>query len=102
MSGSQNETEELKSYADGWMTERKGTDVPGFLKLAFPVIGLGCVAYLVLQMSGDIHNADRGKFVQQFNKVSHDAPAMSYLVAALALVYVITVVAFAVRTFKED
>ena len=48
-----NETEELKDYADGWMTERKGTDVPGFLKLAFPVIGFSCVAYLVLQMYGD-------------------------------------------------
>ena len=29
---------ELKEYAGGWITERKGTDIPGFLKLAFPVI----------------------------------------------------------------
>ena len=45
------EKKELKDYAGGWITERKGTDVPGFLKLAFPVIGLGCVAYLFLQSS---------------------------------------------------
>ena len=32
--------EDLKEYAGGWMTERKGTDAPAFLKLAFPVIGL--------------------------------------------------------------
>jgi len=101
MSGSQKETEELKDYADGWINERKGTDVPGFLKLAFAVIGLGCVAYLVLQMSGDIHNADRGKFVEQFNRVSHTSPAMSYAIAAIALVYVITVVAFAIRKFED-
>ena len=94
--------EELKSYADGWMTERKHTDIPGFLKAAFPVIGLGAVAYLVLQMSGDIHNSTRGSLVAQFNRVSHTAPVMSYSVAALALVYVIIVVVFAIRSFKED
>ena len=31
---------ELKEYADGWITERKGTEIPGFLKLAYPVIVL--------------------------------------------------------------
>ena len=51
--------EELKEYAGGWMTERKGTDAPGFLKLAFPVIGLGCVAYLFLQIYGDVDHATR-------------------------------------------
>ena len=25
----------IKEYADGWITEREGTDVPGFLKLAY-------------------------------------------------------------------
>ena len=33
--------QDLKEYADGWMTERKGTDAPGFLKLVIPIIGLG-------------------------------------------------------------
>ena len=32
---------ELKDYADGWITERKGTDVTGFLKLAYIVIAGG-------------------------------------------------------------
>ena len=102
MTGPKKASEELKDYADGWITERKHTDVPGFLKLAFPVIGLGCVAYLVLQMSGDIHHETRGKLVEQFNRVSLPAPALSYTVAALALLYVIIVVRFAVRTHKED
>lgn len=35
--------QEIKEYADGWITERKGTDVPAFLKLAF-ILWLGCAA----------------------------------------------------------
>jgi Na+/H+ antiporter NhaC len=93
---------ELKDYAGGWITERKGTDVPGFLKLAFPVIGLGCVAYLFLQIFGDTGHATRGPLVQEFNKVSQTSPVLSYIVAILALVYVLIVVTFAIRKFHED
>ena len=94
--------EELKEYAGGWMTEQKGKDVPFFLKLAFPVIGLGCVAYIVMQMYGDVNHATRGKFVQEFNRATHTSPALQYTVAALALIYVIITVVFTLRTFKED
>jgi len=94
--------EDLREYADGWMTERKGTDAPGFLKLAFPVIGLGCVAYLFLQIYGDVHHATRGKFVEQFNLVSKTSPALSYTVGFLALIYVVTVVVFAFRKPHKD
>ena len=94
--------EDLKSYADGWMTERKHTDVPGFLKLAFPIIAFGCTAYIVLQMYGDIHHATRGPLVEQFNRVSKASPGMTYTVAALALAYAVIVVAFVLRPFKED
>ncbi|BDU75502.1 hypothetical protein [Mesoterricola sediminis] len=96
------EHEEMKEYAGGWMTERKGTDIPPFLKLAFPVIGLGCTAYIVLQMMGDVHHATRGKFVQEFNKVSQTSPALQYFVAALALIYVVITVIFTFKAFKED
>ena len=96
------EKKELKDYAGGWITERKGTDVPGFLKLAFPVIGLGCVAYLFLQIFGDTGHATRGSLVQQFNKVSQTSPTLSYVVGVLALIYVLIVVAFAIRSFHED
>lgn len=93
---------ELKDYAGGWMMERKGTDAPGFLKLAFPVIGLGSAAYIVMQMWGDIGHATRGPLVQQFNKVSVTSPTLMYVVAALALAYVLIVVTFAIRKFHED
>lgn len=96
------ETEDLKEYADGWMTERKGTDMPGFLKLAFPVIGLGCVAYLVLQMYGDVAHDTRGTLVQKFNEVSQTSPGLMYAVTALGLIYVIAVVGFAIKKHHED
>lgn len=97
-----NETEGLKDYADGWMTERKGTDAPGFLKLAIPVIGLGCVAYLVMQIYGDVAHDSRGSLVQKFNEVSQTSPALSYTVAVLGLIYVIAVVIFAIGKPHED
>jgi|APFre7841882654_1041346.scaffolds.fasta_scaffold67886_3 Na+/H+ antiporter NhaC len=97
-----NGQEDLKEYAGGWMTERKGTDAPGFLKLAFPVIGLGCTAYLLLQMYGDVNHATRGPLVQQFNAVSKTSPVLSYTVALLALIYVIVTVVFAFRKPHED
>jgi Na+/H+ antiporter NhaC len=94
--------EGLKDYADGWMTERKGTDAPGFLKLAFPIIGLGCTAYLFIQIYGDVNHATRGPLVQQFNTVSKTSPMFSYIVGALALIYVVVVAFFAFSKPHED
>ena len=97
-----NGQEGLKDYADGWMTERKGTDAPGFLKLAFPVIGLGCVGYLVLQMYGDTGHATRGPLVQQFNAATKTNPALMYCIALMGLVYVAIVAIFAFRKPHDD
>lgn len=97
-----NEKQEIKDYADGWIQERKGTDAPGFLKIAFPIIGLFSTAYLVVYMVGEVEHADRGALVQRFNAVTETSPALMYIVAALALVYVVAVVLFALRAFKED
>jgi hypothetical protein len=88
---------EVKDYAGGWITEKKGTEVPPFLKLAFPVIGLSCTAYLVVYMNGETTHSDRGALVQAFNKVTGGADSLMFLVAALALVFVVTVVLFSVR-----
>jgi hypothetical protein len=94
--------EELKDYAGGWIQERKGKDVPTFLKLAFPVIGLCATSYIVLQMMGDVHHATRGKYVQQLNQVCQTSPAFQYVVAAMALIYVLITVVFTFKAFKED
>ena len=94
--------EELKEYADGWMTERQGTDIPLFLKISTPVVGLGAVGYIIVQMSGDLGHATRGPLVAQFLKVSQTSPVFQYVVAALALVFVVTTAVFGFRAFKED
>ena len=38
MAEEKKESAELHEYAGGWMTERKGTDVPIFLKVVSPII----------------------------------------------------------------
>ena len=40
----------IKEYADGWITEQAGTEVPGFLKLAFIVIAGGALMGLSLAL----------------------------------------------------
>ena len=100
---SENEKDgQIKEYADGWITERKGTDVPGFLKIAFPIIGLGAVAYFILYINGEVTHDERGPLVRLFNQATSSADGFMYLVAAMALVFVVIVVAFAARKTHEE
>lgn len=94
--------EPLKDYAGGWMLERKNTEAPLFLKIAFPIIGLFCTGYLILYMNGEINHPERGALVRQFNTVSKSADGLMYLIAAMVLVFVAIVVTFAVRSHKEN
>src|SRR5579883_2914212 len=85
--------ESLKEYAGGWMTERKNTDAPVFLKVAFAIIGLFCTGYLIVYMNGEINHPERGQLVRQFNMSSKSADGLMLIVAALTFVYVCIVVA---------
>ena len=96
------EEKDLKDYAGGWIKERKGTDAPVFLKLAFPIIGLGCVAYLIVYMNGEVNHSERGELVKQFNAATTSADGLMYVVAALALIFVVIAVFFAIRKFHEE
>ena len=89
--------EEIKEYADGWISERKGTGVPTFLKFAYIVIAAGCIGYLYIYMNGDVGNKDHGVFVQALNKATVAADALMTGIAVLVLVYVLIVVLFASR-----
>jgi hypothetical protein len=95
------EKDELQDYAGGWMMERKNTEAPKFLKLAFPVIGLFGVGYLVVYMNGEINHPERGALVRQFNTVSKSADWLMYVIAAMVFAFVCIVVTFAVRSHKE-
>ncbi len=98
--GEKKKEQKLKSYADGWIMEREGMPIPGFLKLAFPIIGLFACGYLIVYMNGEIHHSDRGLLVQAFNRMTSTANPLMYIVCGLALVYVVITVLFALR--KSD
>ena len=85
---------ELHEYAGGWITEQKGTEIPGFLKLAYPVVAIACLAYLFIYMNGEIHHSTRGAFVQQLNAVTGTADSFLYIVAGLIAVYGVILLAF--------
>ncbi|MBK9168023.1 MAG: hypothetical protein IPM24_11225 [Bryobacterales bacterium] len=93
---------EVREYAGGWMTERKGTGAPGFLKLAFPIIGLFCAGYLVVYMYGEVDHADRGALVRTFNEMTVTSPGLMYGIAAMALLYVVLVTVFVIGRSHED
>ena len=93
---------ETKDYADGWITERKGTDVPKFLKFCYIVIALGCIGYFFVYMFGEVNHADRGVLVRQFNQATQSSSGFMYFVAALIVVFALVVVKFAFSKFDED
>lgn len=94
---SDNQKQEIKDYADGWIQEREGTDAPPFLKAAFVVIGLSCTAYLFLFMNGEIDHSDRGPLVRAFNAISSSADGLMTMVGFMMLIYVAIVAVFAFR-----
>ena len=93
---------ELKEYADGWISERKGTDVPAFLKFAYIVIAAGCLAYFFIYMYGEVNHSDRGVLVRQLNQATQSSSGFIYFVVALAVVFVILTVKFAFSKFHEE
>lgn len=95
------EKEELKEYAGGWMTEKRGTDAPIFLKVAFAVITLSCLTYLIVYMNGETDHADRGVLVQAFNKATGTANGFMYVVGGLVFIYICILVAFAFKRFRD-
>ena len=96
-----NENKELKEYADGWMTERRGTDAPMFLKAAFVIIPIGALIYFMVYMNGETFHSDRGPLVTAFNKATGTANGFMYFVGALILIYAAILIMFAFKKFKD-
>ena len=92
----------IKEYAEGWITERTGTEVPGFLKFAFVVIAAGCIAYFFIYMFGETTHADRGVLVERLNAATVSSTGLMYLVGALAIVFALVLAVFTFRRFHED
>jgi len=84
----------IKEYAGGWITEREGTVVPGFLKLAYIVIACGAFAYFFLYMYGEVDHPDRGGLVRALNAATEASAGLMYAIAAMILIFGIIVVLF--------
>ncbi len=95
------ENNELKEYADGWLTERRGTDAPTFLKAAFVIIPLGALTYLFVYMNGETFHSERGRLVEAFNKATGTANGFMYLVGGLILIYALILILFAFKKFRD-
>ncbi len=93
---------EIKDYAGGWITERKGTDIPKFLKFAYIVIAGGCLTYFLVFMFGEVDHATRGALVRQMNAATQSSHGFMYFVAALILIYAVITIIFAFRKPHED
>jgi len=87
-------TTELKEYAGGWITERKGTSIPPFLKLAYPIIAIAAFAYLFLFINGEVNHSTRGSLVRQLNAVTGSANPFMYVVAGLIAIFGIVLLVF--------
>ena len=97
----QKHNEELEDIAGGWIQERKGTDVPPFLKFCYIVIGLGVFTYCLRYINGAVNNEKNGALVRQFDAATTPANGFMYLVAALILIYVAIMVIFAFRKVQH-
>ena len=94
-------TPKIKEYADGWLTEREGTDIPGFLKLAFIVIAGGAIAYFFLYMYGEVNHESRGHLVRAMNAATEASAVLMYAIAALIVVFGVILVAFSFSKSHE-
>lgn len=92
---------EIHEYADGWITERTGTGVPAFLKLAYIVIIAGAMGYFFFYMNGEVNHSDRGTLVRQFNQATQSSPVLMYAVMAMIAVYAVIVVVFAFKAVHK-
>ena len=88
------EKNKIKEYAGGWITEREGTEIPGFLKLAYIVIAGGCLTYFILYMYGEVNHPDRGALVRAMNAATEASAGLMYAIAALIVIFGVIVVAF--------
>ena len=90
----------IKEYAGGWMTEREGTLVPGFLKLAYIVIAGGAFAYFLMYMYGEVDHSDRGHLVRAMNAATEASGALMYAIVAMIVVFGVIVVAFSLKSHE--
>lgn len=93
----------VHELAGGWITERKGTPVPLFLKLTYIGFCLFALYYLFTYAHGEVDHATRGALVRLFNETAQ-GPGMGWIafIAGVLLVYVIGLFWYAFAAGKEE
>jgi hypothetical protein len=91
--------DKVHELAGGWITERVGTKVPLFLKLAYVGFSIFGLYYLFAYWSGEVGHSSRGPFVEEFNKVV-DVPGGAWL-AVMAVSVSAFVVGLLVYAFRK-
>jgi hypothetical protein len=94
--------EEIRDYADGWITERKNTEIPAFLKFSYIFIAGGALVYFLYFMHGEVNHSTRGNLVRQMNQSTQSSNGFMYFVAVLIAIYALIAVIFAFRKHHED
>jgi len=81
------ESGELHELAGGWISERKGTPIPAFLKLTYVGFCAFGIFYLFSYWSGEVAHETRGPLVRQVNAVMQVPTAgwLTVIAACLAL-----------------
>ena len=91
----------LHEIAGGWILERKGTEVPAFLKATYIVVALSCVGYSIFWANGDAGDSERGHLVQQFNSATGFSSGFMWFVTALTVIFAVILWKFAFTKHKE-
>ena len=84
---SETQDKNVHELAGGWITERKDTPIPLFLKLAYVGFSAFGFVYLFRYATGEVDHASRGPLVRQMNEVL-DKPSevwIGFLGVVLAL-----------------
>ena len=93
----------IHELAGGWITERAGTPIPTFLKLAYVGFCLFGLFYLWKYSLGEVDHATRGALVQQLNQAT-DAPPTGWIVflGVVLLTFIVGLLAFAFRAREDE
>lgn len=75
---------EVHELAGGWISERKGTPVPVFLKIAYLGFSAFGIVYLLLYATGEVGHGTRGPLVQQIN-AAMDTPGAAWIAVLVAI-----------------
>lgn len=90
----------LHEIAGGWIMERKGTEVPGFLKATYIVVASACIGYSIIWVNGDT-GGERGQLVQQFNAATGFSHSFMWCVTTLVVIFAIILFKFAFTRHKD-